>query len=175
VKRILIATDGSPHARRAVAFAADLAKHYDAEMLVTHVLSGERLSAEDRHLIETEYASEVSDRVRQAQSQDLGSSEAIPLAAPFEFEMTATVIEDLLGERLLQSAEAYARECGATRVHTILARGEPAKTILSIADEDNIDLIVVASRGLGEMRSLLLGSVSSKIAHMAKCSVVLVK
>jgi nucleotide-binding universal stress UspA family protein len=57
----------------------------------------------------------------------------------------------------------------------VLAHGDPAKTILSIADEDNIDLIVIASRGHGEIQALLLGSVSNKVAHMAHCPVLLVR
>ena len=52
--------------------------------------------------------------------------------------------------------------------------GDPADVILSVADKDGADLIVVGSRGLGEYAELLLGSVSRKILHLAKVPVMVV-
>jgi nucleotide-binding universal stress UspA family protein len=175
MKRILAPTDGSPHSRKALAFAADLARRYDAELLVAHVASETRITDDDRRLVETEYASEIGPALRRAEVQVAGSVIGLPIAAQFEYEATATAVGKVLGEQLLKSAEEYLRELGATRVHTVLAHGDPAKTILSIADEDNIDLIVIASRGHGEIQALLLGSVSNKVAHMAHCPVLLVR
>jgi nucleotide-binding universal stress UspA family protein len=174
MKRILAPTDGSPHSRKALAFAADLAKRYDAELLVAHVTNDTRITDEDRRLVETEYASEIQPALKRAE-EAAGSVVGLPIAAQFEYEATATAVGKVLGEQLLKSAEDYLRERGAARVHTVLAHGDPAKTLLSIADEDNIDLIVIASHGHGEIQALLLGSVSNKVAHMARCPVLLVR
>lgn len=175
MKRILTATDGSQHARKALEFAAELARRFDAELLVTHVVSTTQPSEEDRHLIEMEYGSELANRMKQLQSQNASDPGTVPQLDMSAYVETAAIVQDLLGERLLASSEEYVRELGAMRVHTVLAHGDPAKMILSIADENHVDAIVVASRGLGEIRALLLGSVSTKIAHMAHCSVVLVR
>lgn len=53
--------------------------------------------------------------------------------------------------------------------------GEPAHVILEVAQEQNADLIVVGARGLTGFQGFLLGSVSSKLAHHAPCSLMIVR
>ncbi len=45
IKTILVPTDGSEHAKKAVLLAADIAEKFDARMVVLHVLSKDPLSA----------------------------------------------------------------------------------------------------------------------------------
>ena len=174
MKNILVATDGSRPADKAVAFAADLARRFDAELTVTHVATPERISAEDRHLIETEYAAELAQRVKGIQPGATIDVEEYAPSTSLQEQATA-VIHDLLGERLLESIETTLHEKGPIRVSCVLRHGDPAREILTLADEIDADLIVLASRGLGEMQALLLGSISNKVAHMARHSVVLVR
>lgn len=174
MKNILVATDGSQPARKAVDFAADLARRFDAQLTVTHVATPNRISAEDRHLIETEYAADLAQRMKGLRPAATSDLEEFTPSTSLQ-EQTTAVIHDLLGERLLESVEVTAREQGVSRVSCVLRHGEPAREILTLADEIGADLIVLASRGLGEMQALLLGSVSNKVAHMARHSVVLVR
>jgi nucleotide-binding universal stress UspA family protein len=44
-----------------------------------------------------------------------------------------------------------------------------------VAEEQDADLIVVGARGLTGLERFLLGSVSSKLAHHAPCSVMIVR
>jgi nucleotide-binding universal stress UspA family protein len=53
--------------------------------------------------------------------------------------------------------------------------GEPAQALLSVADEQDADLIVVGARGLTGLERFLLGSVTSKLAHHAPCSLMIVR
>ena len=53
--------------------------------------------------------------------------------------------------------------------------GSPAVVILDFAENNNIDLIVMGSRGLGVVKGVLLGSVSQYIVEQAKCPVMVVK
>ena len=53
--------------------------------------------------------------------------------------------------------------------------GSPAVVILEIAANNDIDLIVMGSRGLGIVKGVLLGSVSQYIVEQAKCPVMVVK
>lgn len=53
--------------------------------------------------------------------------------------------------------------------------GSPAETILRDAETHNADVIVMGTRGRGEMRSLLLGSQSHKVLSEAACPVMLVR
>ena len=53
--------------------------------------------------------------------------------------------------------------------------GSPAVVILEFAANNDIDLIVMGSRGLGIVKGVLLGSVSQYIVEQAKCPVLVVK
>lgn len=174
MKNILVATDGSQPAQKAVAFAADLARKFDAELTVTHVAGDSRISEADQHLIETEYAADLAQKMKNRRPPGVSDLEVMA-PIPSLHEEASAAIHDLLGERLLETVEGTLREQGAIRVSCILRHGDPAREILALADEINADLIVLASRGLGEMQALLLGSISNKVAHMARHSVVLVR
>jgi nucleotide-binding universal stress UspA family protein len=52
--------------------------------------------------------------------------------------------------------------------------GDPAKTIVRIAQEDEFDTIVLGSRGQGRAARVLLGSTSEYVATHAKATVVIV-
>ena len=53
--------------------------------------------------------------------------------------------------------------------------GDPAQVIIDVADEQDADLIVVGARGSTGLRRFMLGSVSSKLAHHAPSSVLIVR
>lgn len=53
--------------------------------------------------------------------------------------------------------------------------GNAAQRILSVASDQKVDLIVMGSRGLGDIKSFLLGSVSDRVAHHAHCPVLIVR
>ncbi len=53
--------------------------------------------------------------------------------------------------------------------------GDPVQSILDLAQREEVDLVVVGSRGLGGFQSLLLGSVSDSLAHNAPCPVLIVR
>jgi nucleotide-binding universal stress UspA family protein len=50
-----------------------------------------------------------------------------------------------------------------------------AEEILQVADQKNIDTIVVGGRGISEAKEFLLGSVSYKVSHYAKRPVIIVR
>jgi nucleotide-binding universal stress UspA family protein len=60
-------------------------------------------------------------------------------------------------------------------IHTTVLEGSPAETILSVAGDNQIDLIVMGTRGLGRLGGLLLGSQSTKVVSQAECPVLLVR
>jgi nucleotide-binding universal stress UspA family protein len=57
----------------------------------------------------------------------------------------------------------------------IMETGAPAAVILECAETLNADLIIMGSRGLGVVKSVLLGSVSQYIIERAKIPVLIVK
>jgi nucleotide-binding universal stress UspA family protein len=59
------------------------------------------------------------------------------------------------------------------KVRPSIGRGSTANVLLEASE--GADMLVVGSRGLGGFTGLLLGSVSSKMAHHAPCPVVIVR
>lgn len=60
-------------------------------------------------------------------------------------------------------------------LHFILARGNTAETICRTAEEGNFEMIVIGSRGFGDVKSTIMGSVSHKVLHCSQCPVLIVK
>jgi len=57
--------------------------------------------------------------------------------------------------------------------HTLI--GSPAQEIVKLAEEENVDLIIIGSHGWSGFRYRLLGSVAENILRIASCSVMVVK
>jgi nucleotide-binding universal stress UspA family protein len=58
---------------------------------------------------------------------------------------------------------------------TDMLSGDPAEAILRAVDTFDIDLIIMGTRGQGDIKSLLLGSQSHKVVSAAPCPVMLVR
>ena len=61
------------------------------------------------------------------------------------------------------------------RVRRIYRQGDPAGEIINAAEEHNADLIIMGSRGLGQVGGLILGSVSERVLHGAYGPVLIVR
>jgi nucleotide-binding universal stress UspA family protein len=67
------------------------------------------------------------------------------------------------------------RQNSGLLVESKILHGDPANKIVKYADEIDADLIIMGSKGHGKMANILLGSVSKKVAHHSKRSVLIVK
>lgn len=76
---------------------------------------------------------------------------------------------------MLHESEFRARELGVTKIDIIKEEGDAAEKFLRIAKDKGVDAIVLGNRGFSTAEEFLLGSVSLKISHHAKCSVVIVR
>ncbi|MCL4289344.1 MAG: universal stress protein [Thermoleophilia bacterium] len=74
----------------------------------------------------------------------------------------------------LDAARAHLEGLGVD-VKAVEGIGEPAEVIGEAAKEANADLIVVGTRGLGAGKRILLGSVSTRLAHDSPCDVLVVR
>ena len=147
VTHILVAVDGSTHADRALAFAADLAVKYEADLTVLNVVS---------------YASTVP--------------LALGAYAELEglYAESRSVLQDA-GAKIVENAAEQARRLGVEDVKTVVELGSPAQSICDAADANGVDVIVMGRRGLSDFTGFVLGSISHKVAHSADCTVVTVK
>jgi nucleotide-binding universal stress UspA family protein len=78
------------------------------------------------------------------------------------------------GKAIISKSEEFVKTSGV-EYECRLVQGVPADEIVKVAQEEKVDLIVIGSRGLAEVRAFLLGSVSDRVNHHAKCPVLMVK
>lgn len=78
------------------------------------------------------------------------------------------------GMKALSRAQQVLDAAGVAYEHHLFV-GEPAEVVTRYAKEQACDEIVIGSRGLSGISSLLLGSVASKIIHLAAMPVLVVK
>jgi nucleotide-binding universal stress UspA family protein len=77
-------------------------------------------------------------------------------------------LHTLQGARDLLDAKGVAYEME-------VARGDPAHTLVSIAERFGCDMIAMGARGNSALRSAMLGSVSNEVLHASSIPVVIVK
>lgn len=65
-------------------------------------------------------------------------------------------------------------ETSGIKFHGIVREGSPAKTILEVAKEEDIDLIVIGSSGKSGFDRFIMGSVAEKVVNAAKCAVLVI-
>lgn len=78
------------------------------------------------------------------------------------------------GVHALQGAQALLDAAGV-EYECEVAKGDPAHTIVDIAERFGCDLIVMGARGQSSLRSAMLGSVSNEVLHASAVPVVIVK
>ena len=76
------------------------------------------------------------------------------------------------GEKVLDDTIAAADPAGSTKVERRCVTAQPAAALIEAGKD--ADLLVVGSRGIGGFYRLLIGSVSSQVAHHAPCPIVVV-
>lgn len=80
-----------------------------------------------------------------------------------------------ISQQIIEKAAEAARANGITQIETAVAKGDPARTIVNEAKRRGVEAIVMGSRGLSNLRGLVVGSVSHKVSHIADCTVITVR
>lgn len=159
IKHILLATDGSEHSQRAADLAADLAAKYSARLTILHVLLKGRVPQELRDL------------------SDVEAPEQPPMALGGHYidaELPREVCVDI-GEKILAGARDRAAAYGVSDVEASWVDGPAADRIIEAARDCGADLIVMGTRGLGDLKGLMVGSTSHKIMQLFDGNVLTVR
>ena len=143
-RRLLVAFDGSPHARRALGEAIELAEATNGTLAVMAVAP-------------------------EASAWALGGAYGVYVADFGELERT------IVAEHQRMLDEAVSTVPAELPVTTRLAYGAPGPAIVDAARSGGHDLIVMGSRGRGELRSLLLGSVSHHVLQASPIPVLVTR
>ncbi|WP_049754185.1 universal stress protein [Heliomicrobium modesticaldum] len=144
-KKILLATDGSEHALKAARYTCHLMK-LDPQIETTVL-----------------YVFDLSHQF------SLGSDGAVF----FDPDILRDKMNEV-AEQVLANTKAVFEAEGLT-CKTEASMGHPAFVIVDMAEQKGTDLIIMGSRGMGEFRSFLAGSVSDRVFHLAKCPVMVIK
>lgn len=136
--KILVAYDGSDHAQKALATAAELAKSEGADLHLAHI-----------------------------PQKDSPPIVLGPYVSGLGEPPSRKALEEV-GEKMVEKAREEAKAHGVELASVHLGEESPAKFILSTAEDVDADLIVLGRRGLGAVGALALGSVSQAVAHGAK-------
>ena len=101
-------------------------------------------------------------------------------SAPF---LTPSKVKEMMvnelkskGKELLGSMEKEFKKLDACPIkfRPMLIEGDPAEKIVKIAEEENVDVIIMGT-GKSKIDKHLLGSVSEKVVHSAPCTVLLIR
>jgi len=148
--RILVPVDGSAGSQHALDALSMLFDLESAEITLLHVLETLWLPSNP-------------------EEDSLGDTDT-------EFRQTRQLLAELRREAEQLLAEARARVLEQhPGVTTAIREGIPGNEILSEADQGEYDLVVVGANEATDMKHSVLGSVSSKVAWNAPCSVLVVR
>ncbi|MPY71051.1 MAG: universal stress protein [Alphaproteobacteria bacterium] len=174
IRKILVPTDGSDHAAKALDLAADLAGKYGAGIVILHVLLRDASPAEMKALAGRKLPKATADELDRLTELPLESEALTGAYAPIHAFVPEEVQEEV-GRVIAENARAAAAAKGVSDVSVRMTAGDAAKQIVAAAEKEGADMIVMGSRGFGDLKGLLLGSVSHKVSNHALCTCVTVK
>lgn len=172
-KHVVIATDGSSHAGKAVEMGSRLAAEFGAKVTVVTVATGGPLSDEMRRMVESEHLVDIE---KHRPNMVGNFNEALAtLGRTIDDDAAALSAHQALGRVIVEGAVRRARAAGVEEVDSDVVDGDPADAILDVAERTGADLIAMGSRGLSDLEGLLMGSVSHKVCQRAECTCITVK
>lgn len=143
---ILVALDGSSHSLKACKLAADLSEIYKANIILATVITPNHLPEELQRFAKSEHM----------EDPNLSSLQ-------------------MIASNILDEANNCLEGKKLVLVEKVVGEGFASDVLVNIAKEKNCDLIVLGTRGLSDFASLVLGSVSHRVANNAACSVLTVR
>ena len=172
--KILCPTDGSDHANKALDIAIDMAKKYDAELVILHVPHRSEDIEALRRFAEIEgLAKHVNTEMDRLNAMDFRVAVGTDAAFLDAGISPRLLIE--LGQYIIDGAKGRAEQNGLKNVEARIETGDPADRILKCIDAEKIECVVMGSRGLNDLKGLFLGSVSHKVTNRAPCTCIAVK
>ncbi|RMH57359.1 MAG: universal stress protein [Bacteroidetes bacterium] len=146
IRRILVPIDFSRHARQALAHAKEMAHLLEAQLILQHVIQEQLHPAFYNTGIFSIYDVEPDIEDRaRAELQRFYDETDGPAAPP-------------------ERAPRF-----------VVGPGHPAHEIITLAEEEQVDLIVMATHGRSGLERFLMGSVAERVVRRAPCSVFTVK
>ncbi|WP_147111275.1 universal stress protein [Tateyamaria sp. syn59] len=140
--KIVVGVDGSETSDNAVRIACDLAGKYGSEIHIVHTPQPQTVAF------------------------------ALGAVAGYHAVTTMPSHDEVVkaAQKIVDGATEVAKTCGNAVVSTQIEQGDPGTEITGFAQKVGADLIVTGRRGLGSIGSLVQGSTSQQVNHLAKCA-----
>lgn len=141
-RQIIVGLDGSEKAKKGARIGCDLGKYYGGTVTLVHVPHAETAAF------------------------------VVGAVAGYHAAITKPSFDEIekAGQHVLDEALIIAADMRFEDVRTHMPHGDAATEILLHADEIGADLIITGRRGLSGLSSLVLGSTTQRINHLAKCA-----
>jgi nucleotide-binding universal stress UspA family protein len=148
ISKIMVGIDGSEQSINAADYAIDIAKKLNAELIAINVLT-----------------------------YDIGYAYSSPgvESPPMTIREIILLAEDEVKKWFDDIKEKADKSSIRFRSEIIMAKRSAISTMLDYAEEQNINLIVVGTRGHSGIKKMLLGSTASGLVTYAACPVLVVK
>ncbi len=145
-KKILVATDGSEPAKNAAEYAAETAEKWGADLLLLTV----------------------------APPPSVNFTSVGGFSADYNVDYEKSLMSYYVG--VLEDAKKSLKEKHIELdITTQIKKGHPARKIVEVSETDDVDLIVIGSRGHGGLTGWFLGSVSNYVVNHCTKPILVVK
>ena len=151
--KILVPIDGSDHSIKAAEYAIDIARDNKAQVIALTVIDIGKVG-----YAASSFITSPMDGLNELQRKRKQAQEWLDQVSKMTTQKSTTA--DNSSIQFTSQIEESMSVAGS---------------IVDYADNHNIDLIVVGSRGISGFRKLLLGSVASRIVTYASCPVLVIK
>lgn len=145
INKILFPVDGNKHSLKAFDFVKELAEIHNAEVIVLH-----------SYFLPSSF-------------NNMGASSHYTYLSNIENNMKEH------GQKILDEVVENLKKENTNNVTPILLKGHPGSSIVEEAKNLEVDIIIMSNRGLGNIKSNLLNSVSNYVLNHSGISVLLVK
>ena len=146
VNKVMLATDGSKHADRAVQFLLQLPLPKRAQVIVVTALKSHAAAIMSMPTLDLEANRKLIEDLQKA--------------------------EEEAGLRIVRETAGVFQKKGYKTLHEVF-RGDVAESILMAANQHKPEIITVGAKGLTAIETFFLGSVAERVARYAKCSVLI--
>ncbi len=149
--KILVGIDGSEYSRNAVNYALDISTKYNSDLFLLAI---------------------VPSKVHHGDS-----SGVFGMVAPSYFEEYKKEAEKWFEEIInhINSSDTPIDTKSKVKSEVITTPFSTAASILNYAEERDVDLIVIGTRGNSGLKKMLLGSVATDVVTYSYCPVLVVK
>jgi nucleotide-binding universal stress UspA family protein len=150
LKKILVPIDGSPASTKAADYAIHIAGCEKAEIVLLHVLEG------------VKQGGAIGLQARYGNTRLFEGLQKIRIES---IEQYISQIRSAAEKEKVNVKSEILNDSGVSEVGVITR----------YAEKNNIDLIVIGSRGLSKFKRMLLGSVANAVVNHSKCPVLVVR